>query len=250
MSFLKSIVMKLFSYFRFFHLLLLSALLSTIANAQNKSVFITPRISFQSDFQKADFKDIRFPFEYKEHTATQLNWGIDLLIEKYLTYKLSVYIGVGYFRNKFNFKRWYDHELLNNGRDSFPIGTSTNNYIFHLLNFPIGANYKFLKKNNYDFILGIENVVNFSFQQVYNGRKAFPEATNKYTKFSYYGNTVLLFGGISKYLSHSSLLQLGPYVRLLNFYKRKDLFLYENNPKRYIRTFDGIGLSLKYATIF
>lgn len=215
--------------------------------AQNKDVFITPSISFQSDFQKADFKDNRFPFEFKEHTATQLNWGIDLLIEKYLTNKLSVYIGAGYFRNKFNFKRQYDHQLLNNGRDSIPIGTSTNNYMFHLLRFPIGANYQILKKNKYDFILGLENVVNFSFQQIYNGRKAFPEATNKYKGFNYYGNTVLLFAGISKHVSHSSLLQLGPYLRLLNIYKRKDLFLYESNRKPYIRAFDAVGLSLKYA---
>lgn len=224
------------------------AILCTLATAaQNKDIFIAPRISFQSDFQKAAFKDIRFPFEFKEHTATQVNWGIDLLIEKSLSDRLSVYIGAGYFRNKFNFKRQYDHQLLNDGRDSIPIGTSTNNYIFHLLHFPIGANYQVLKRNKYDFILGIENVVNFSFQQVYNGKKAFPEARNKHNGFNYYGNTILLFAGISKHLSHSSLFQFGPYLRLLNIYKRKDLFLYESNHKPYIRTFDAIGLSLKYA---
>ena len=122
--------------------------------AQNKNVLISPRGSFQSDFQKADFKDNKFPFEFKEHTATQLNWGTDLLIEKYLTDKLSVYIGAGYFRNKFNFKWQYDHQLLNSGRDSIPIGTSTKNYIFHLLRFPIGANYQILKRNNYAFYFG------------------------------------------------------------------------------------------------
>ena len=216
-------------------------------NAQNKGVFISPRISLQCDFQTAEFKDNKFPFEFKEHAATQLNRGLDVLIEKQVTDKFSVYIGTGYFRNKFNFKRQYNHQLLNNGRDSIPIGTSTKNYIFHLMRFPIGANYQILKRNDYDFILGIENVMNFSFQQVYNGAKPFPEATNKYTQFNYYGNTVLLFGNISKHLYPGSLLQIGPYVRLLNIYKRKDIFIYETNSKPYIRVFDGVGLSLKYA---
>ncbi|MEP7251994.1 MAG: outer membrane beta-barrel protein [Ginsengibacter sp.] len=241
--------MKLFQHFRFF-LLLLSALLSTMANAQNKSVFITPRISFQSDFQKADFKDNRFPFEFKEHTATELNWGIDVLAEKEIFNKWSIYFGVGYFRNRFNFERAYDHQLLNSGRDSLPIGTSTKNYTFHLLRFPIGVSYRLLEKNKYDFKLSIENVINFSFQQVYKGRKAFPGATNKYSAFRYYGNTILLSGGVSKRLSPSSLLQIGPCVRLLNIYKRNDIFLYENKLKPYIRALDGIGLSLKYATNF
>ena len=55
------------------------------------------------------------------------------------------------------------------------------------------------------FTLAIENLVNFSFQQFYNGPKAFPEATNTNTALNYYGNTVLLFGGISKHLSHRSI---------------------------------------------
>lgn len=215
----------------------------------NKSLF-SFRISLQSDLQKADFTDTQFPYEFKEHVTTELNWGIDLLREKKILNKCSLYFGIGYFRNKFNFKRAYDHQLLNSGTDSLPIGTSTNNYTFHLLRFPIGISYQLLKKNKYDFNLGIENVINFSLQQVYNGGKPFVGANDKYSRFSYYSNSVFFFGRISRRLSKNSFLQIEPYIRLLNIYKRKDPFLYESNSEPYKRIFDGMGLSLKYATNF
>ena len=235
-------------------ILFFSVLNLIIANkklfGQNNAPLFSVRISLQSDFQKDAFQDVHFPFEFKEHSTTATNWGIDLLGEKEIFNNWSVYIGTGYFRNKFNFKRFYDHQLLNIGRDSFLIGTSTSNYTFHLLRFPIGISYRLLEKNKYDVNLGIENVINFSFQQVYNGGKPFPGANDKYSKLRYYGNSILLFGCISKQVSQNSRLQIELYTRPLNIYKRKDLFLFENNSTPFTRTFDGIGLSLKYSTNF
>ena len=218
--------------------------------AQNKGLALSVRIFLQSDFQKADFKDAYFPFEFKQHSSTATNWGIDLLIEKEIHTNWDVYAGIGYFRNKFNFKRAYNHQLLNAGRDSLPIGTSTTNYVFHLLRYPIGISYRILKNSKYDFNLGLEVITNFSFQQVYNGRKPFPNANNKYSKFNYYGNSILFFCRISRQVSRSSFLQIEPNIRVLNIYKRKDPFLFETNSKPYSRTVDAIGLSLKYSFAF
>lgn len=214
----------------------------------NKTLF-SIRISAQSDFQRATFKN-RFPYELKEHKANQINWGLDLLSDKRISNKSNVYFGIGYFRNKFNFQRAYDHQLLNSGRDSFPIGTATYDYTFHLLRIPIGLSFLIQEKNKYNFSLAIEHAINFSFQQIYNGQKPFPEANNKYSRFKYYGNSVLLLAPISKHFSENSQIGIEPYVRLLNIYQRKDAILFENESKPYSRFFDAIGVSIKYTTIF
>lgn len=88
--------------------------------AQKKEIFFSARVSVQSDFQKADFTDITYPFTYKKHSATTANFGIDILVEKEVASKWNAYVGAGYFRNKFSFKRFYDHRLLNIGTDSWP----------------------------------------------------------------------------------------------------------------------------------
>lgn len=62
------------------------------------------RINAQSDFQKAEFTDIRFPFDFKEYKVTTTNWGVDILAEKAITSKWGWYLGLGYYKNKFNFK--------------------------------------------------------------------------------------------------------------------------------------------------
>ena len=208
------------------------------------------RISLQQDFQKASFKDIQFPYELKEHSAKQINWGLDILTEKEIFEGWYGYMGIGYFRNKFNFKRAYDHKLLNPGTDSIPIGTSTSNYIFNLIRLPVGISYQVTKKDNYALNIGIENIVNFSFSQVYNGTKPFPEANNRMTTFNYYGNSVLLFGRFVKNLSKNKYLHIEPYVRILNIYKSKNPVLYESISKPYIRTLDATGISINYAITF
>ncbi len=230
-----------------FTLVTLLFLLANSLFGQSDKLLISTKVSLQSDFQKATFKSVNFPFENKEYSATSLNWGIDILVEKGIPDNLSFYAGIGYFKNKFDFIRAYDHKLLNGAADSIPIGTSTKDYTFHILRFPIGITYRLIKKGKYSFNIGLENLINFSYQQVYNGRKPFPEANNKYSDFKYYGNSILLFGRISKQVSQSSFLQLEPFVRVSNIYKRKDPFLFEDNTKPYSRFFDAIGLSLRYS---
>lgn len=224
-----------------------SLLFENFIIAQTHKTFFSIRASIQSDFQEADFKDIQFPFEFRKHSTTTMNWGADLLAEKEMANNWNVYIGIGYFRNKFNFKRAYDHKLLNPGTDSIPLGTSTTDYVFNLLRCPIGISYRISKKNKYKFDVGIENAINFSFQQAYNGTKVFPNANNKHSKFKYYGNSILFLVRISKQASRNSVLQLNPYIRILNIYKRKDPFLFENNSTPYSRTFDATGISLIYS---
>jgi hypothetical protein len=218
--------------------------------AQKKETFFSARVSGQSDFQKADFTDITYPFTYKKHSATTVNFGIDIMIGKEIASKWNAYAGAGYFRNKFSFRRFYDHRLLNMGTDSLAIGTSTDNYIFRLFRIPLGISYQLMKGNGYSFQIGIESIVNFSFQQVYNGGKPFPGANNKYSKFRYNGNSILLVMNVAKKASQSSLFQFGPYIRILNIYERKDPFLFETGSQPYSRIFDAIGLSLKYSLNF
>jgi hypothetical protein len=172
--------------------------------AQIKFAQVSLRTLSQLDFQKADFNSASFPFEFKEHKNTSANFGLDVLIEKSITKKLSIYGGVGYFRNRFNFQRRYDHVLLNFGRDSVPIGTSTRNYDFLLLRIPVGIIYNISAAKKVALSIGIENIINFSFKQIYNGTKPFPEANNEYTKFNYYGNSVLVFLQVSKDFSNKS----------------------------------------------
>ncbi len=217
------------------------------AQVKTDKTFFSVRALIQSDFQTADFKDIRFPYEFKKHSTTTVNWGADLLIGKEMLINWNVYIGIGYFRNKFNFKRAYDHKLLNPGTDSIQLGTSTTDYVFNLLRIPIGINYIISKKDKYKIDMGIENVFNFSLQQVYNGAKPFPNSNNKYSKFKYYGNSILVLVRISKEVYRNSYLILSPYIRILNIYKRKDPFLFEHNSTPYSRSFDATGISLIHS---
>lgn len=234
-----------FSIFPF--LFLCSFLFKNSLFAQSKEPIFSVRGSVQSDFQKADFKDVSFPFDYKRHSTTTINFGIDALIEKEITKQITAYLGAGYYRNKFTFSRFYDHRLLNIGTDSILIGTGTRNYIFHLFRLPLGISWQFVKEDKHTFSLGLENIVNFSFQQAYNGAKPFPTANNKYSGFRYYGNSILISISGMKRISSASFLELSPYVRVLNIYKRKDPILFDNTTKAYTRNFDGVGLSIIYS---
>lgn len=217
---------------------------------QTRKVIISARISSQLDFQKSSFKNSQFPFEYKEQTSQKINWGLDVLAERKLSKSWYLNGGLGYYKNTFNFKRAYDHRLLNAGTDSIPIGTSTNNYTFHLLRFPIGIGYQVYKNNRYLFNVGLEHIVNFSFAQNYNGSKAAPDASTTRHKFEYYGNSVVLIGRITKASTKSRQIHLEPYIRVLNFYNDKNDVLFEYGSKPVTRYIDAFGLSIKFSTHF
>lgn len=223
---------------------------SKISFSQRKPFLLSVRISGQSDFQKAEYRGGSFPYEFKEYKNTVYNFGADVLTGIEIKNKWSVFMGLGYFRNQFIQHRQYDHQLLNMGTDSLPIGTKVSNYIFHLLRVPIGVSYKIAAKNKYEIDLGVENIVNFSFTQVYNGGLPFAGANNRYSKLEYYGNSINFFVQGSKNFNKNSQLYLSPYVRLWNIYKRKNPVLYENDNNYYSRFFDALGVSLKYSFNF
>jgi hypothetical protein len=73
--------------------------------AQKNKLLIGIRVHVQLEFQK---ENISFPIVLspKEQTAIVLNYGIDFLTEKKLDKKISAYLGIGYFRNRFNYKKF------------------------------------------------------------------------------------------------------------------------------------------------
>lgn len=218
---------------------------SVYTMAQKNNFFIDVRIPVQVDFQK---EDIGFPVRFipKEQTATVLNYGIDGLAEKKFGEKVRAYAGAGYFRNKFKFRKLYDHQLLNIGRDSFPIGTFTHNYIYNLIRFPFGISYTITINQKNEFRIGSEIVFNCSYRKVYNGGKPFQNANNKYSGFQYSGYAINLFTCIAIPISGNSFFELEPYIRLYHTY-RQDEILYENPDNTMKKRFNALGLSLKYS---
>ena len=79
--------------------------------------------------QKAE---IIFPLRTEIQKANTINFGLDALIKLKME-KISLFAGMGYFRNRFNIKRGYDHQALNAGMDSLPIGTDTKNYNYSFI---------------------------------------------------------------------------------------------------------------------
>lgn len=224
--------------------LIASFLFSTIGKAQNEnSVSIGLRVPVQFEFQT---ENIAFPvtFESKRQRKAALNYGIDLLIQKqFYKNQMNFYIGVGYFRNKYNFKKFYDHELLNRGIDSLPIGTSTRYYVYDLARFPIGLTYKIGSTQRIE--VGGEIIFNYSFQKKYFGTEPFPDANNKVSDFDYSGNSINLFANIPITINSFSIFELEPYVRVFHTYK-KDIVLYDDPSNTITRCFNAFGLSFRY----
>jgi len=221
-----------------------------ISLAQTVHLKPSIRVSLQTDFQSATFADTQYPFTKKEFSTTQLNWGSDFLLGYEFNKNIHGEIGLGYFRNKFNFQRLFNHSLLNAGRDSVGIGLSTKSYTFHLLRIPIGFYYNLIKKDKYSFALGIDNFINISLREKYDGPKTFPEAHNARNKFKYYGNSIVLFAILEKKLGSFYKVEFQPYIRLLNSYQIENDILYEPNSKLITDTFDAIGLSLNFPLHF
>lgn len=220
---------------------LFSCVQSPKAQVKKFSVFL--RVPIQADFQK---EKIRFsPLRFKEvQHATVLNYGIDLIGETEILKKINSYIGVGYFRNKFDFKRSYAHQLLNSG-DSLGIGTYTSNYIYHILRFPVGLSYQLKANNEVTYKVGAELIINYTFQKKYNGGKPFAGANTKISDFKYWGNSTLFYATIRIPLNKNSLLDFTSYIRIANIYK-KDEILYEDPSESIKSNFDAIGLAITY----
>ena len=218
-------------------LLLLFIYLFKSSFSQTTKIQLQVRLPIQLDMQKAEET---FTWGTKVHKANTVNFGLDALI-KYKVEKFSFYTGIGFFRNRLNIKRGYDHQALNIGRDSLPIGTNTKNYNYSLLKLPLGLIFEILRTKKVHYSIGAEFINNFSFRRKYNGAIPFEGANTVYNGFNYFGNSVNLFTSISK-----KNIELEPYVRIYNIYK-KDRFLKENENEKITRYFDAIGISILYS---
>lgn len=211
--------------------------------AQKKRIAV--RVPLQYDLQKGESRGyINGPATGKKNTS--FNFGLDLIVEKEISKSLGAYVGLGYFRNKFNIERFYDHRLLNVGTDSLSIGTLAHNYTYHLVRLPIGISLELIDAKKLSLKLGLENISSFSFRHVYNGAKPFVGANSTSSRFSFFGNSIIVFIQFSKTRSINQTVHLEPYVRLLNTY-RSDPILFETSNQNHHRTADAFGVAIKYS---
>jgi hypothetical protein len=215
-----------------------------VSFSQNKNFEFKLRLPIQLDIQKAV---VPFSFGNEVKKATAINFGFDALIN-YNTGKFFLYTGTGFFRNRFNIKRGYDHQALNIGRDSFPIGTDAENYTYSLFRVPLGITVEVSKLKNINIRVSAEHLFNFSFRRKYNGRVPFEGANTVYNGFTYFGNSLNLFINLSNHLQKNKI-EVEPYIRAYNKYK-KDKFLKENESETVTRYFDAFGIGIKYSFTF
>jgi len=196
------------------------------------------------DFQKERIESAPISVS-KDQRSVVLNYGIDFLVKKDLDRNINTYIGIGYFRNKFNFKRFYAHRLLNIGTDSIPLGTSTSSYTYNLARIPFGISIDVNMKQKIAFKVSGELIMNYSFNRIYNGSKPFPTANNKLSVFSRLGNSINLFGRFKLPINRNNFIEVEPYLRVFNIYK-KDEILFEDSNQKNSRKFDAFGISTIY----
>lgn len=214
--------------------------LTTTLIAQTNNLKLHIRIPIQYEKQIAN---ISTPFGVREARANAINFGTDILLV-YSVKKIDFYGGVGYFRNKFNIRREYDHRALNAGSDSIPLGTEALNYSYALLRTPTGFTHIVFKKGKTQVQLGVEHIFNFSFRRKYNGAVPFNGARNTNTQFSYFGNSANLLANLKV-----QQIEFGAFVRVLNNYKM-DRFLKENENETVVRYLDAFGISVLYSFKF
>jgi|GEM_PF-1982012 len=219
----------------------LFALFHNLSFSQENTIQFQLQIPFQLDRQEAE---ISYSWGTETQKKTAINFGLDGLI-KFNQKRLGLYTGFGIFRNKFNISRGYDHQALNPGRDSLPIGTETNNYIYSILRFPIGIEYQILEKKHFMLKVGAEYYLNFSFRRKYNGAIPYQGANTVYNGFTNFGNSFNIFFTLSNPSSKTDI-GIEPFVRIYNRYN-KDRFFNEKENESITRNFDAIGISFKYS---
>lgn len=195
------------------------------------------RLPIQYEMQKAE---VPYSWGNEILKGKVLNFGGDILIVRQIA-KASLQTGVGLFRNRFNIKRPYDHQLLNNSIDSLPIGTFTESYSYSLLRFPIAAYFDVITvKQGFALGVGAEYVFNFSFHRKYNGRLPFNGARTSFREFSFFGNAINVL-----FILKKGKLEAEPYMRLYQRFK-KDRFLRENENDFHSSKTDAFGIAVKY----
>lgn len=214
-----------------------------IAECQNHPLSIGIRLPAQWERQKAT---VEYSFGNKVVTGNAVNFGVDVLAERSGN-PWKFYGGLGYFRNQINIQRLFDHSVFNPARDSLPFGSITRHYTYYLLRIPAGVKYLLYRDSQHAIDVGLENNLNWSLKRKYDGPKP-PGISrdNTYGQASFFGNTVNLFFTYTIFNEKNNQLSAGPYVRLLNVYK-KDFILYENESENYKYYFDALGIQLQYS---
>jgi hypothetical protein len=228
------------------HIIVISCLIAPfIGTAQKNTWSIGLQVPLQCDFEK---EVVPYPFfSYpQEQKKTVLNYGANILIEKKLGNRFEIFTGLAYLSKKFGLKRPYDHEQLNQGHDSLPIGTLAVNYIYKFARLPLGISYTIKRQGKIAYNVGGDFYINYIFKKIYNGGVPYPGANNKLSKFQYSGNSADVFLNASIQINRTSFLEIEPYVQVFDIYKQ-DAVLYEDPGESITRHFDAVGLRLKYS---
>jgi hypothetical protein len=225
--------MTCFKESAFLFLLLFSMSAGT---AQTKTVSFAVRLPVQLDFQKT---------EGGERKGTAVNFGINGIAMFGIGNQLSAFAGIGYFRERFNIKRSYNHGALNPG-PSLSILLYTNHYDYHLLTLPTGISYALTNKSP-SISLGAEYIPGFKFLSSYPGKKPFPDANTTKSGFSFFSHQVNLSVTIPVTIGSSHRFALQPFVRLLQSYKNDAILdKYSTRNEMNTRMLNAVGISFNY----
>ena len=193
----------------------ISTFLFCYSISYDQTIEIKPqlRVPLQLDNQVIE---IQYSWGTEVQKANTFNFGLDALLN-FQSKRLSLSVGAGFFRNRFNIQRGYDHQALNPGRDSLPIGTNTKSYNYSILRLPAGMAYTFLKNKKYSIGVGGEHLFNFCFKRKYNGALPFPDANNSFNGINYFGNSMNIFIALAIV---NTKITLAPFVRIYNKYQK------------------------------
>jgi hypothetical protein len=221
--------------------LLLLLFCMSAGTAQTKKISFAVRVPVQLDFQKVQVN-------YGEDGVKKniaINFGINGIAMLGLSKQLSAFAGIGYFRERFNIKRSYNHGALNPG-PSPAILLYTNHYDYHLLTFPAGISYALTNKKP-SVSLGAEYVAGFKFLSSYPGQKPFPDASTTKSGFSFFSHQVNLSVTIPIATGSSHRFSLQPFVRLVQSYKNDAILdKYSTRNEMNTRMLNAVGISFNY----
>lgn len=210
-------------------------------SAQQIQTQVQFRVPIQVEWQQAE---ISYSWGTDTLNATCINFGADALIN--FTYRdISIFGGIGLFRNRFNLKRGFDHRALNPGRDSLPLGTLTRSYTYSIIRIPLGADFRLIQNEYFELGIGVEYLLNFSFRRKYNGVIPVGDGNSVFKDLNYFGNSLNIFIYLAKSIRANEI-SIEPFIRVFNKY-HKDRFLNENEKESITRNFDAIGINLKYS---
>ncbi|MBV9987341.1 MAG: hypothetical protein JO301_06660 [Chitinophagaceae bacterium] len=207
--------------------------------SSSRSISYSIGLPVQMESQRVEIFYIRHSIQ----TATILNYGIQLSANKKVNNHLLFSGGLGYFRQRFNIKRVYDHQTLNSGSDSLPIELSVSHYVYHLLEVPLGLSYLF-GSNATSPGLKLTYTAAFTLASVYKGGVPFTGARTTDGTIRFFSSAVAV-AAIFPFKIGSQYFSIQPFVRILYNYK-KDRIFYENPSESVSRSFDAAGVNFSY----